>query len=70
VDDPRDERRSGRDHEQRLTLAEAAQVLGTSKDAFRMQVKPGMLRSEGDDGRFYVGVNVNPTRTPFVLNNT
>jgi hypothetical protein len=25
-----------------------------------MQVKPGMLRSEGDDGRVYVGVNVNP----------
>jgi hypothetical protein len=61
VDDHRGERRPGRDYEQRLTLSEAAQVLGTSKDAVRMRVKRGTLRSEkGEDGRVYVWVNVNP----------
>jgi excisionase family DNA binding protein len=65
VDDHRGERRSGRDREQRLTLAEAAQVLGTSKDAVRMRVKRGTLRSEkGGDGRVYVWVNVNADADP------
>jgi hypothetical protein len=65
VDDHRRERRSERDHELRLKLAEAAQVLGTSKDAVRMRVKRGTLRSEkGEDGRVYVWVNVNPDADP------
>jgi hypothetical protein len=68
VDDHRREQRSGRDHEQRLTLSDAAQVLGTSKDAVRMRVKRGTLRSEkGEDGRVYVWVNVNPDADPNVV---
>jgi chromosome segregation ATPase len=55
------ERRPGRDrkrdHDQRLTLAEAASVLGLSKDGVRMRVRRGTLRSEkGEDGRVYVFV--------------
>jgi hypothetical protein len=55
------ERRPGLDHErdpeQRLTLAEAAEVLGLSKDGVRMRVRRGTLRSEkGEDGRVYVFV--------------
>jgi hypothetical protein len=65
VDDHRGERRSGLNHEQRLTLAQAAQVLSTSKDALRMRVKRGTLRSEkGEDGRMYVWVDVNPDADP------
>ena len=44
-----------RDRERRLTLTAAAEVLGTSKDAVRMRVRRGTLRSEkGVDGRVYV----------------
>jgi hypothetical protein len=47
--------------ERRVTLAEAAAVLGTSKGAVRMRVRRGTLRSEkGEDGRVYVFVD--PTR--------
>ena len=47
-----------RDREQRLTLAEAAEVLGISKDAVRMRVRRRSLRSEkGGDGRVYVFVD-------------
>jgi hypothetical protein len=57
VDDHRGERRS----ERRVYLSEAAELLGVSKDAVRMRVKRGTLRSEkGEDGRVYVWVNVNP----------
>jgi excisionase family DNA binding protein len=53
------EHRPARDHEQRLTLAEAAEVLSVSKDAVRMRVRRGTLRSEkGEDGRVYVFVHV------------
>ena len=50
------ERRPGRDrerdHDQRLALAEAASVLGLSKDGVRMRLRRGTLRSEnGEDGR-------------------
>ena len=46
-------------------LSEAADLLGVSKDAVRMRVKRGTLRSEkGEDGRVYVWVNVNPDRDP------
>jgi hypothetical protein len=57
VDDHRGERRS----ERRVHLSEAAELLGVSKDAVRMRVKRGTLRSEkGENGRVYVWVNVNP----------
>ncbi len=44
-----------RDQVWRITLAQAAEVLGTSKDAVRMRVRRRTLRSEkGEDGRVYV----------------
>jgi hypothetical protein len=61
VADHRGERRS----ERRVHLSEAATLLGVSKDAVRMRVKRGTLRSEkGADGRVYVWVNVNPHAGP------
>jgi hypothetical protein len=61
VDEHRGERRS----ERRVHLSEAADLLGVSKDAVRMRVKRGTLRSEkGEDGRVYVWVNVNPDGDP------
>jgi hypothetical protein len=52
------ERRPGRDHERdqdRVSLAEAAEILGVSKDGVRMRVRRGTLRSvKGEDGRVYV----------------
>jgi hypothetical protein len=39
--------------------------MGVSKDAVRMRVKRGTLRSEkGEDGRVYVWVNVTPDADP------
>jgi excisionase family DNA binding protein len=53
-----------RDREQWLTLAEAAEVLGLSKDGVRMRVRRGTLRSEkGGDGRVYVFVDVTTHET-------
>jgi hypothetical protein len=47
VDDHREDRRS----EWRVHLGEAAEILGVSKDAVRMRVKRGTLRSEkGKEG--------------------
>ena len=61
MNDHRGERRS----ERRVHLSEAAEMLGVSKDAVRMRVKRGTLRSEkGEDGRVYVWVNVNPDVDP------
>jgi hypothetical protein len=61
VNDHRGERRS----ERRVHLSEAAALLGVSKDAVRMRVKRGTLRSEkGADGRVYVWVNVSPHADP------
>jgi hypothetical protein len=61
VDGHRGERR----YERRVRLSEAAALLGVSKDAVRMRVKRGTLRSEkGEDGRVYVWVNVNPGADP------
>jgi hypothetical protein len=55
------EHRGERRTERRVHLSEAAVLLGVSKDAVRMRVKRGTLRSEkGDDGRVYVWVNDNP----------
>ncbi len=51
------EHRPGRDRGRWLTLSEAAEVLGISKDAVRMRVRRKTLRSEkGEDGRVYVFV--------------
>ncbi len=47
----RGERRS---EQQRVTIAEAASILGISKDAVRMRVRRKSLRSEKDEGRVYV----------------
>jgi excisionase family DNA binding protein len=48
----------------RLTVQEAAEVLGTSVDAVRMRVRRGSLTSEKDsDGREYVWVDGNSSET-------
>jgi len=61
VNDHRREQRS----ERRVHLSEAAALLGVSKDAVRMRVKRGTLRSEkGEDGRVYVWVNDDPDVDP------
>ena len=61
MDDHRGERRP----ERRVQLSEAAELLAVSKDAVRMRVKRGTLRSEkGEDGRVYVWVNLNPDGDP------
>lgn len=49
---------------QRLTVQEAAEVLGTSVDAVRMRVRRGSLLSEKDpDGRVYVRVYSDSSET-------
>jgi hypothetical protein len=49
----------------RVTLTEAAELLGTSRDAVRMRVRRGSLASEkGEDGRVYVFVEPDQDRTP------
>jgi hypothetical protein len=61
VDDHRRERRP----ELRVHLSQAAEIMGVSKDAVRMRVKRGTMRSEkGEDGRVYVWVNVDPDGEP------
>lgn len=59
------ERHGERRSERRVHLSEAAEIMGVSKDAVRMRVKRGTLRSEkGDDGRVYVWVNGMPDANP------
>jgi len=54
---------------QRLTVQEAAEVLGTSVDAVRMRARRGSLLSEKDpDGRVYVWVNSDESETKPRLN--
>ena len=49
---------------QRLTVQEAAEILGTSVDAVRMRVRRGSLPSEKDsDGRVYVWVDGDASET-------
>ena len=49
---------------QRLTVQEAAEILGTSVDAVRMRVRRGSLASEKDsDGRVYVWVDGDASET-------
>jgi excisionase family DNA binding protein len=48
----------------RLTVQEAAEVLGTSVDAVRMRVRRGSLQSEKDpDGRVYVWMDGDSSET-------
>jgi hypothetical protein len=52
----------------RLTVQEAAEVLGTSVDAVRMRVRRESLQSEKDpDGRVYVWVDEDPSETKLGL---
>jgi excisionase family DNA binding protein len=54
---------------QRLTVQEAAEVLGTSVDAVRMRVRRGSLESEKDpDGRVQVWVPSDESETKHRLN--
>lgn len=48
------ERGSQRREARRVTVGEAAQLLGISKDAVRMRIRRGTLRSEKSDDRVYV----------------
>ena len=60
-----DEHLRERRSERRVHLSEAAALLDVSKDAVRMRVKRGTLRSEkGEDGRVYVWVNDAPDGDP------
>ena len=59
------EQRWERRPERRVHLGEVAEILGASKDAVRMRVKRGTLRSvKGEDGRLYVWMNVIPDADP------
>jgi len=52
----------------RLTVQEAAEVLGTSVDAVRMRIRRGSIESEKDpDGRVHVWVNGDSTETKLRL---
>jgi excisionase family DNA binding protein len=52
----------------RLTVQEAAEVLGTSVDAVRMRVRRGSLQSEKDaDGRVHVWVDEDSSETKLGL---
>jgi hypothetical protein len=48
------ERSSGRRDARRVTVGEAALLLGISKEAVRMRIRRGTLRSEKTDDRVYV----------------
>jgi excisionase family DNA binding protein len=53
----------------RLTVQEAAEILGTSVDAVRMRIRRGSLESEKDsDGRVYVWVYADESETKPRLN--
>ena len=52
----------------RLTVQEAAEVLGTSVDAVRMRARRGSLEAEKEpDGRVYVWVDGDPSETKLGL---
>ena len=67
----RSEQRWERRPERRVHLSEAAEILGVSKDAVRMRVKRGTLRSvKEEDGRAYVCMNVIPDADPHISSAT
>jgi hypothetical protein len=49
--------------ERRLTLQDAAQGLGITPDALRQRIRRGQYRSEKEDGRVYVYLNLDRTET-------
>jgi hypothetical protein len=49
--------------ERRLTLQDAAQELGITPDALRQRIRRGQYRSEKEDGRVYVYLNLHRTET-------
>src|SRR5215212_3139064 len=52
----------GPPNERRLSVAEAAEVLGISAEAVRMRLKRGTLRSEREAGTVYVILDADQTR--------
>ena len=51
-------------YQQRLTVRDAAKVLGISEGAVRMRIKRGTLPSTREGGRLYVLLNIDPTADP------
>ncbi len=51
-------------NQRRVTVAEAAVLLGVSEGAVRMRVKRGTLPSTRESGRLYVLLNIDPTTEP------
>src|SRR5918993_1526198 len=49
--------------ERRLTLQDAAQELGITPDALRQRIRRGQYRSEKEDGRVYVYLNLDRSET-------
>src|SRR5436305_718005 len=45
---------------ERFTIAQAATLLGTSRDAVRQRIRRGTLRSEKADGKWYVYLTEEP----------
>ncbi len=64
------ERRGELRGERCVTIAEAAGILGISKDAVRMRVQRDTLRHEkGEDGRVYVFLNADANADPNAVTN-
>jgi excisionase family DNA binding protein len=51
-------------YQRRVTVAEAAVLLGISEGAVRMRVKRGTLTSTRESGRLYILLNIDPTTEP------
>lgn len=51
-------------NQQRLTVHDAARVLGISEDAVRMRIKRGTLAADKQGGRLYVYLTTDPTTEP------
>jgi hypothetical protein len=49
--------------ERRLTLQDAAQQLGITPDALRQRIRRGQYHSKKEDGRVYVYLNLDRTKT-------
>jgi len=49
--------------EQRLTLQDAAQELGITPDALRQRIRRGQYHSTKEEGRVYVYLNLDRTKT-------
>ena len=49
---------------QRVTVADAARLLGVSQDAVRMRVKRGKLEADKEGNRLFVWLDTDPTADP------